>query len=158
MPRLFTALPVVIVFASACASSSNAEPEARPVRVAGMAKPIAHGDCPAARRLAAENPALDVDRNPAPVAMKPPVLQAAKIPPGVIGPKGAVIKADVIIDTLGRADMTTFKIVQSSHPWLSAHVKNAIPKWKYAPAELAGCKVARVYHFSATAPATRKAR
>jgi hypothetical protein len=157
MSRICIALPLLAIVAAACASS-NAEPDTRPVRVAGMAKPIAHGDCPAARRLAAENPALDVDRNPAPVAMKPPVLQASKIPPGVIGAKGAVIKADVIIDTLGRADMTTFRIVKSSHPWLSAHIKNAIPKWKYSPAELAGCKVARVYHFSATAPATKQAR
>jgi hypothetical protein len=157
MSRIRIALPLLAIIAAACASS-NAEPDTRPVRVAGMAKPLAYGDCPAARRLAAENPALDVDRNPAPVAMKPAVLQPGKIPPGVIGAKGAVIKADVIIDTLGRADMTTFKIIKSSHPWLTADVKRAIPKWKYSPAELAGCKVARVYHFSATAPATKQAR
>jgi hypothetical protein len=88
--------------------------------------------------------------------MKPPML--AKFPPNVVGPKGAVIKADVIIDTLGRADMSTFTIVKSSHPWLSAHVKSVLPKWQCSPAELAGCKVARVYHFSATAPAGKKAR
>jgi hypothetical protein len=154
MSRTRIALPLVAIVAAACASS-NAEPDTRPVRVAGMAKPIAHGDCPAARRLAAENPALDVDRNPAPVVMKPAILQRGKIPPGVIGAKGAVIKADVIIDTLGRADMTTFKIIQSTHPWLTAQVKSAIPRWKYTPAELAGCKVARVYHFSALAPPQR---
>jgi hypothetical protein len=147
-----------VLTAGACASASKTEPDYRPVRVAGTAKRLAHGDCPAARRLAAENPGLDVDRNPAPVAMKPPVLQRGKIPPGVIGANGAVIKADVIIDTLGRADMSTFTIVKSSHPWLSAHVKHAIAKWKYTPAELAGCKVARVYHFSATAPSAAKTR
>jgi hypothetical protein len=157
MSRTGIALPLLAILAAACASSS-AEPDARPVRVAGVAKPIAHGDCPAARRLAAENPALDVDRNPVPVAMKPAILQRGTIPPGVIGAKGAVIKADVIIDTLGRADMTTFKIIKSSHPWLTAQVKSAIPKWKYAPAELAGCKVARIYHFSAIAPAAKTAR
>jgi len=157
MSRLRTALPLFAALAVACASS-NAAPDMRPVRVAGMAKPLAHGNCPEARRLAAANPKLDVDRPPAPIAMKPPVLQPGQIPPGVIGDKGAVIKADVIIDTLGRADIRTFKVVQSSHPWLSAHVKNAIPKWKYTPAELAGCKVARVYHFSATAPAAKKAK
>jgi len=118
-----------------------------------MAKPVAHGDCAEARRRAAEDPGLDVDRNPTPIANKPPVLQPSQIPAGVIGPKGAVIKADVIVDTLGRADMTTFKIVRSSHPWLSSHVRNGISRWRFSPAELAGCKVARVYHFSATAPA-----
>jgi hypothetical protein len=54
--------------------------------------------------------------------------------------------------------MKTFRIVESSHACLSAHVKGVLPKWKYTPAELAGCKVARVYHFSATAPAANKAR
>ncbi len=157
MSLVRTALPALVALAAACASP-NAEPDMRPVRVAGMLKPVAHGDCPDARRRAAENPGLDVDRNPAPVTMRPPVLQPGNIPPGVITAKGAVIKADVIIDTLGRADMSTFKIIQSSHPWLSAHIKSAIPKWKYRPAELAGCKVARVYHFSATAPASNKAR
>lgn len=156
MPRLRTALPFLAVLTAACASSSNAVPETRPVRVAGMAKPLTHGDCPEARRLAAERPDLDVDRIPAPLAQKPPAL--AKVPPGVVGAKGAVIKADVIIDTLGRADMTTFRIVQSSHPWLSAHIKGVLTKWKYTPAELAGCKVARFYHFSATAPPAKRAR
>ncbi len=160
MPRLRPALLLSVIAAAttACAASSNAIPETRSVRVAGMAKPLTHGDCPEARRLAAEKPDLDVDRIPTPVTMKPAVLQPGQIPAGVIGAKGAIIKADVIIDTLGRADMKTFRIVQSSHPWLSAHVKNAIPKWKYTPAELAGCKVARVYHFSATAPAAKRAR
>jgi hypothetical protein len=152
------ALIFALVFAAACAGSPGADPEYRPVRVAGMVKPITRGDCPEARRRAAEDPGLDVDRNPAPVAMKPPVLQPSQVPPGVIGPKGAVIKADVIIDTLGRADMKTFKIVRTSHPWLAAHVRNGISRWRFTPAELAGCKVARVYHFSATAPPTRAAK
>jgi hypothetical protein len=152
MPRLRTALPLLAALAGACASA----PESRPVRVAGMARPLAHGNCLEARRLAAEKPDLDVDRIPVPVVMKPPML--AKFPPNVVGPKGAVIKADVIVDTLGRADMSTFTIVKSSHPWLSAHVKGVLPKWQFSPAELAGCKVPRVYHFSATAPAAKKAR
>jgi hypothetical protein len=157
MPRVLTILPLLAAFVAACASS-NADPDYRPVRMAGVAKPLTFGDCPEARRMAAEKPDLDVDRLPAPIAMKPPVLAPQDIPPGVIGPKGAVIKADVIIDTLGRADMRTFRIVKSSHPWLAANVRNGMSKWKYTPAELAGCKVARVYHFSATAPAWPKAR
>jgi hypothetical protein len=159
MPRPGSSILCAVLFlTAACATSPNEDRASRPVRVAGMAKPITFGDCPEARRLAAEKPDLDVDRVPAPVAMKPPVLAPEQVPPGVIGPKGAVIKADVIIDTLGRADMSTFRIVRSSHPWLSANVRNGISKWKYTPAELAGCKVARVYHFSAVAPAAKKTR
>ncbi|MFN2567794.1 MAG: hypothetical protein ABR499_22600 [Gemmatimonadaceae bacterium] len=142
------------LFAAACAGSPSADPEYRPVRVAGVAKPLTHGDCREARRLAVEKPDLDVDRIPAPLGMNPPAL--AKVPPGVVGAIGAVIKADVIIDTLGRADMRTFKIIATSHPWLSAHVKRVVAKWRFTPAELAGCKVARIYHFSATAPAIKK--
>jgi hypothetical protein len=152
MSRLLVTLPLALLAAAACASGPSAESESRPVRFAGMEQPVKPGDCPEARRRAAENPGLDVDRNPAPVAMKPPVLGRGQVPPNVIGAKGAVIKADVIVDTLGRADLKTFKIVESSHPWLSAHVRNGISKWRFSPAELAGCKVARVYHFSATAP------
>jgi hypothetical protein len=50
-----------------------------------------------------------------------------------------------------------FRIVQSSHPWLSTHVKGVLAQWRFSPAELAGCKVARVYHFSATAPPRKAA-
>lgn len=161
MPRLGPAFAVpFLALAAACASagSGSGEPDSRPVRFAGMAKSLAFGDCPEARRLAAEKPDLDVDRVPAPIAMKPRGLEPGKIPPGVVGAKGAVIKADVIIDTLGRADMRTFRIVESSHPWLSAHIKSVLPRWKYTPAELAGCKVARVYHFSAKAAPVKNAR
>jgi hypothetical protein len=159
MPRVSHACSLAfVVLAAACASGPSAELDSRPVRVAGMAQPLKAGDCPEARRRAAENPGLDVDRNPLPVAMKPPVLGRGQVPPNVIGSKGAVIKADVIVDTLGRADMTTFKVVESSHPWLSAHVKNGISKWRFSPAELAGCKVPRVYRFSATSPAPKSAQ
>jgi hypothetical protein len=157
MPRLQPTLPLALLaLAAACASNPNAEPEYRPVRVAGMEQPVKAGDCPEARRRAAAKPDLDVDRIPAPVAMKPRPL--TDVPPDVFGPKGAVIKADVIIDTLGRPDMKTFRVVASSHPWLSANVRSTIGKWKFTPAELAGCKVARVYHFSASAPPFKTAR
>jgi hypothetical protein len=39
---------------------------------------------------------------------------------------------------------------------LAAHIKGVLAKWRYTPAELAGCKVARVYHFSATAVSATK--
>ena len=68
-----------------------------------------------------------------------------------------MIKADVIIDTLGRADMKTFKAVEISHPWFTDNLKSVLPQWRFSPARLAGCKVRRVYKFSATAPPKRKA-
>jgi len=67
-----------------------------------------------------------------------------------------MINVDVLIDTLGKADMKTFKVVKSSSKWLTENVRGVLPKWTFSPAELAGCKVPRVYHFMASAPARTK--
>jgi hypothetical protein len=67
--------------------------------------------------------------------------------------KGALVKVDVLVDTLGRADMKTFRVVESSHPWLAQNLKASIPTWTFRAARLAGCKVPRVYKFSATSKA-----
>ncbi|HEU4996268.1 MAG TPA: hypothetical protein VFT29_15735 [Gemmatimonadaceae bacterium] len=113
---------------------------------------VAYGDCAEARKRAADKPDLDVDRLPSPVRQKPPVFQ--QMPANVksqVDRKGAVVKVDVIVDTLGRADMKTFKVVEASNPWLAENVKSVLTAWRFSPAQLAGCKVARVYKFSATA-------
>jgi hypothetical protein len=56
----------------------------------------------------------------------------------------------VLVDTLGHPDMRTFTVVKATHPWLAGSAKGAIAKWKFQPAELAGCKVARTYKWGAT--------
>ena len=38
-----------------------------------------------------------------------------------------------------------------SDPWFAENLRNVIPQWRFIPALLAGCKVRRVYKFSATA-------
>ena len=112
---------------------------------------VSYGDCVEARKRAAEKPDLDVDRLPSPVRRSPAPFQ--KMPAAVwsqVQKKGAVIKVDVLVDTLGRANMKTFKIVEASNPWFADDLKSVLPKWRFAPAVLAGCKVARIYKFSAT--------
>jgi hypothetical protein len=52
--------------------------------------------------------------------------------------------------------MRTFTVVKSSNKWLTQNVKTVLPKWTFSPAQLAGCKVPRVYHFMASAPARGK--
>jgi hypothetical protein len=47
--------------------------------------------------------------------------------------------------------MRTFRVVRATHPWLGQSVKSAVRQWKFAPAELEGCKVPRLYHFAAKA-------
>lgn len=110
------------------------------------------GDCVEARRRVAAESDLDVDRLPSLVKQSPPPFQ--RMPAAVksqVDKKGAMVKADVVVDTLGKADMKTFKIVQASNPWLADNIKTVMPRWIFSPAQLAGCKVARVYRFSATA-------
>jgi hypothetical protein len=112
------------------------------------------GDCVEARRRAAAKPDLPVDRLPAPIAQTPRPFQ--RMPASVkrqVDARGASVKVDVVIDTLGRPMMNTLKVVESKpDKWMGNNVRSIIPRWKFSPAELAGCKVPRVYKFSATAP------
>lgn len=144
---------VALLTISACRSGTPEFVAARPVGA------LAEGDCVEARRRAALEPGLDVDQLPSPVKQKPRALQ--RVPADVkahFDTSGAAVRVEVLIDTLGRADMKTFKVVESSHPWLASNVKSVLPGWTFKPAKLAGCKVKRVYKFSATAPARLKTR
>jgi len=137
----------VATVAAACAHAKQPETEVG-ARVMG---PLAYGDCVEARRRAALQPDLEVDHIPAPVAMKPAPFQG--MPESALRKDGsAEIKLDVVIDTLGRADLRTFKVVKVSNRWFADNVRGVIGKWKFTPAVLAGCKVARVYHFMSSVP------
>ena len=109
------------------------------VRIAPAEQPVAPGDCAEAMRRASVKPDLVVDRIPSPVVAKPTPLQ--KPPRSALNKDGsAEIKVDVLIDTLGKADMKTFTVVKSSNKWLTDNVKGVLPKWTFSPAELAGCR------------------
>lgn len=126
------------------------EVAARPM---GGGSGVSYGDCVEARKRAAAKPDLDVDRLPSPIRRSPAPFR--KMPVAVrsqVDKKGAVIKVDVLVDTLGRASMKTFKIVEASNPWFADDLRSVLPKWRFSPAVLAGCKVPRVYKFSATRP------
>jgi hypothetical protein len=126
------------------------------VRVAPSEQPVAPGDCAEALRRAAAKPDLAVDRIPTPVVAKPAALQ--KLPTAALRKDGsAEVKVDVLVDTLGKAVMKTFTVVTTSSPLLVTNVRGVIGKWTFAPAELAGCKIPRVFHFMASAPARKKA-
>ncbi len=155
-------LPVAIVVA-ACGKPPAPQPDPEPaiemqtanVRVAPPDQAIAPGDCAEAMRRALDKPDLAVDRVPSPLATKPAPLQHP--PRSALRKDGSAdVKVDVLIDTLGKADMSTFKVVTTSSPWLAANVKTVIGKWTFEPAQLAGCKVPRIYHFMASAPARGK--
>ena len=153
----------MLVALAACASSPPADvtPNVTPepvtnVRVAPTEQPVAPGDCAEALRRARAKPDLPVDRIPSPVVAKPPALQ--KLPKNALRKDGsAEVKVDVLIDTLGKADLKTFTVVSASSPLLATNVKGVIGKWTFSPAELAGCKIPRIYHFMASAPPRGKA-
>ena len=158
MPRSLFACAVAALAVLACAS--NPDPDLvpdQPVRIAPSLTPIKLGDCPEALRRASAHPDLAVDRLPSPRALVPAPLPVKSMPEAVRGAKYNAVKITVLVDTLGRADMRTFTVVRTTHPWLASSVKSAVAKWKFEPAQLAGCRVPRQFEWGATS-GTRGAR
>ena len=157
--RRFSTIVITTVLASACASHAPVNvPESVPVRLGVVDAPIKRGDCAEALRRAIAKPDMDVEKVPAPLAQRPVPIDTKKMPRGVLDKnKYGEIRVEVLVDTLGRPEMKTFSVVKSTHPWLTTSVKNAVAKWTFSPAEVAGCRVPRVYKFVAIAgkaPAT----
>jgi protein TonB len=63
----------------------------------------------------------------------PEMLRSAQV-------EGTVL-ASFVVDTTGRADMSTFKVLKSDHELFTNAVKNALPRIRYLPAEVGGRKV-----------------
>jgi hypothetical protein len=142
--------PIATLVFTAC--SANPEPELVPemdVRVAPPANAIRYGDCPEALRRAAAKPDLDVDRLPTPKAMSPAPIAVKSMPDEVRLARDSEVRVTVLVDTLGHADMRTFTVVKTTHPWLASSVKSAVAKWRFEPAQLAGCKVPRLWKWGA---------
>ena len=78
-----------------------------------------------------EKPALSVPGNPSP--RYPDVLRESNV-------EGEVL-AQFVVDTEGKADMKTFKVLKSSHDLFTASVRNVLPQMKFYPAEVGGRKV-----------------
>ena len=59
------------------------------------------------------------------------------------GVEGLVL-AQFVVDTSGKADMSTFKVLESSHELFSQAVRQALPSYRFFPAEIGGRKVRQV--------------
>jgi hypothetical protein len=141
----------LVALFTACA---HAGPELVPdedVRIAPRESAVKFHDCPEALRRASLRPDLEVDRLPSPKKLVPSPLPVKSMPEEVRSARYNEVRVTVLIDTLGRPDMKTFTVVKSTHPWLASSVKSAVAKWSFQPAELAGCKVPRVFKWGATA-------
>jgi hypothetical protein len=149
--RLLTCSLTALALAG-CAS--NPDPDLvpdEPVRIAPPLNAVKYGDCIEARRRASAKPDLEVDRLPTPRAMVPAPIAVKSMPDDVRHARFSEVRVTVLVDTLGHADMRSFTVLKSTHPWLASSVKSAVAQWKFQPAELAGCKVARVFKWGATA-------
>ena len=147
--RAVALLAGLVVFTTGCAPSTAATPAT--VKARPIAPPV--DSCVTAREDAAADPRLDVERVPTPVKMEPPPIRRP-VPRNVLRRDGsAVIRVEVMVDTLGTPDMTTFTVLESSNVWFTNGAKAAIAKWTFEPALRNGCKVPRFYLFSATSPA-----
>jgi protein TonB len=78
-----------------------------------------------------DKPAIALAGNPSP--RYPDILRRA-------GVKGGVV-IQVVIDTTGRADMTSVKIISSDHPLLTDAVLEVLPRARFLAAEAGGRKV-----------------
>lgn len=56
------------------------------------------------------------------------------------GVEGEVL-AQFVVDTTGRAEVRTFKVLKASHDLFGTAVKNALPGMRFIPAEVGGRKV-----------------
>ena len=81
-----------------------------------------------------EKPALPLTGNPFP--KYPSMLERSRV-------EGTVL-AQFVVDTLGRADMSTFKILDSSNDLFSASLRSALAQWRFYPAEAGGHKVKQI--------------
>lgn len=81
-----------------------------------------------------EKTVLGDPNNPAP--NYPSMLQSA-------GVEGRVL-AQFVVDVNGKADMSTFKVLESSHDLFTQSVRQALPRMRFFPAEIGGKKVRQV--------------
>jgi periplasmic protein TonB len=63
---------------------------------------------------------------------------------------------EFVIDTTGRADMNTFKVLKSDHELFSQEVKMALPKMRFYPAEVGGRKVKELVQLPFAFALTKK--
>ena len=76
-----------------------------------------------------------------------PVMQAPNSPtpqyPDILRQAGVEGEALVsfVVDTTGRADVASFKIIRTTHELFATAVKNALPRMRFIPAEVGDRKV-----------------
>ena len=158
MTRRAAGTLAVLAAAALAACAPPAPPAAAapaPEAVVASAVPAGSDLCYITVRDALAKPNIDVDKVAEPLKMDPPAFKAP-YPRGVFGKTNKMhIQIHVLVDTMGRADMSTFAVDTTSNPWFATQVKASVAKWKFSPAEKAGCKVPRIYKLGISMAAPR---
>jgi protein TonB len=81
-----------------------------------------------------DKPAMARDGNPIP--KYPSLLESSRV-------EGSVL-VQFVVDTLGRAEMSTFAVLQSSNELFARSLQEALPRWRFYPAEAGGRKVKQI--------------
>ncbi|HEX6534917.1 MAG TPA: energy transducer TonB [Gemmatimonadaceae bacterium] len=102
----------------------------------GIAKGVAGGTGPVNKdqpyfEFQVEKPVLAKENNPAP--RYPSMLESSHV-------EGEVL-AQFVVDTAGRAEMNTFKVLKSTNELFTSSVKNVLPQMRFYAAEVGGHKV-----------------
>lgn len=114
----------------------------------GVAKGVVGGKGPVTDQpyfaFQVEKPVLAMDNNPRP--SYPSMLESA----GIAGE----VLVQFVVDTTGRADMSTLKILKSTNDLFTEKVKNVLPRMRFYAAETGGRKVKQVVQmpFNFTVP------
>ena len=133
---------------AACGPKKETATAARPMTAEeAAASRVQPGDCVEARRRAAAKADLEVDTLPQLLSGPRPFTPTPASVSADIEKRGMWFKADVVIDTLGRARVGTLKVHETSNEWFPRNLKALLPRMRFSPAKLAGCKVERVYKF-----------
>ena len=98
--------------------------------VVGGTGPVRNDDQPYFE-FQVEKPVLPREGNPQP--RYPSILESSRV-------EGEVL-AQFVVDTVGRAEMNTFKVLKSTNDLFTNSVKNTLPDMKFYPAEAGGRKV-----------------
>lgn len=150
--RFIGCLSALALVALTAACAGTAQPTTRNAQI--LAPPA--DSCVLAREDAAADPRLEVERVPTPLQMVPPPIRRP-VPRSAVRRDGSSsLKVEVLVDTLGKPDMSTFNVIESTSAWLTTGARNAISRWTFEPALRNGCKVPRFYQFTATSPARRR--
>jgi protein TonB len=81
-----------------------------------------------------EKPATARGGNPVP--KYPSLLESSRV-------EGTLL-VQFIVDTLGTADMTSFKVLESTNDLFAESLRATLPRWRFYPAEAGGRKVRQV--------------